>query len=47
MRERAASFGSVADDYDRLRPGYPVALFDDLTADDGPFGVVVAAQSFH
>jgi len=85
MKKRAESFGSVADDYDRLRPGYPTALFDDLltaagapssgiirvmeerlrdegladrvtvreqrfddlTTADGPFGVVVAAQSFH
>ena len=36
MKERAVSFGSVADDYDRLRPGYPAALFDDLLAAAGP-----------
>lgn len=35
MRRRAESFGSVADDYDRLRPGYPVTLFDDLLAAAG------------
>lgn len=35
MTKRAESFGSVADDYDRLRPGYPAALFDDLLAAAG------------
>lgn len=32
QRERAQSFGQVADDYDRFRPGYPAALVDDLLA---------------
>lgn len=32
QRERAESFGAVAEDYDRYRPSYPDALFDDLTA---------------
>ena len=27
---RARSFGPVADSYDRIRPGYPAELFDDL-----------------
>ena len=31
-RGRAGSFGSVAEQYDRYRPGYPVALIDDLAA---------------
>jgi SAM-dependent methyltransferase len=31
-RERAESFGSGAEAYDRFRPGYPAALFDDLLA---------------
>lgn len=36
---RARSFGAVADDYERFRPGYPDALFDDLvTAAGGPIG---------
>jgi SAM-dependent methyltransferase len=30
--ERARSFGSVAELYERRRPGYPAALFDDLLA---------------
>lgn len=34
-RERALSFGEVADAYDRSRPSYPAALLDDLVA-DGP-----------
>ncbi len=29
-RARAESFGSVATDYERYRPGYPDALYDDL-----------------
>jgi SAM-dependent methyltransferase len=29
-RARAASFGQVADLYDRYRPAYPAALFDDV-----------------
>lgn len=29
-RERAESFGAVAEQYDRYRPGYPAALIDDL-----------------
>lgn len=32
QRDRAESFGAVADDYDRYRPGYPAALIDDLLA---------------
>lgn len=31
-RARAESFGSVAADYDRYRPGYPDALLDELAA---------------
>ncbi|HET8583018.1 MAG TPA: class I SAM-dependent methyltransferase [Jatrophihabitans sp.] len=31
-RDRAESFGAVAADYDRYRPGYPEALIDDLVA---------------
>src|SRR5690348_17343316 len=31
-RDRASSFGSVAEQYDRLRPSYPGALIDDLVA---------------
>ncbi len=31
-RARATSFGSVATQYDRYRPAYPDALFDDLAA---------------
>lgn len=29
-RSRAESFGAIAEDYDRYRPGYPEALIDDL-----------------
>ncbi|MFE2336736.1 class I SAM-dependent methyltransferase [Streptomyces coelicoflavus] len=29
-RERAESFGGAAEDYDRYRPDYPPAVFDDL-----------------
>lgn len=36
MKKRAVSFGSVADDDDRLRPGYPASLFDDPLAAAGP-----------
>ena len=32
QRSRAESFGSVAENYDRFRPGYPSALIDDLAA---------------
>ncbi|HEY3737259.1 MAG TPA: class I SAM-dependent methyltransferase [Jatrophihabitans sp.] len=32
QRGRAESFGSVAAEYDRLRPSYPSALIDDLAA---------------
>jgi SAM-dependent methyltransferase len=32
QRDRADSFGAIADDYDRYRPGYPTALLDDLVA---------------
>jgi SAM-dependent methyltransferase len=31
-RDRAESFGSVAELYDRLRPGYPAVFIDDLVA---------------
>jgi SAM-dependent methyltransferase len=31
-RDRAASFGSTPELYDRLRPSYPAALIDDLVA---------------
>ena len=31
-RDRAESFGSVAEQYDRLHPGYPSALIDDLVS---------------
>ena len=31
-RDRADSFGAVADDYDRYRPSYPLRLVDDLVA---------------
>ena len=31
-RDRAASFGSLAEQYDRFRPSYPRALIDDLVA---------------
>jgi SAM-dependent methyltransferase len=39
-RERAESFGAVADVYDRVRPGYPAQLVDDLvpTARASPVG---------
>jgi hypothetical protein len=30
QRERRATFDQAADLYDRARPGYPRALFDDL-----------------
>ena len=30
QRQRAESFGSVAEQYDRFRPSYPVELIDDL-----------------
>jgi SAM-dependent methyltransferase len=33
-RERAGSFGSIAQQYDRYRPTYPEPLFDDLAALD-------------
>ncbi|HVU92183.1 MAG TPA: class I SAM-dependent methyltransferase [Jatrophihabitans sp.] len=32
QRHRAESFGRVAGDYDRYRPGYPATLVDDLLA---------------
>lgn len=32
QRQRAESFGSVASEYDAVRPTYPDALFDDLAA---------------
>jgi SAM-dependent methyltransferase len=31
-RDRAESFGAVAEDYDRYRPGYPAGLISDLVA---------------
>jgi SAM-dependent methyltransferase len=31
-RDRAESFGSVAEQYDRLRPSYPAGFMDDLAA---------------
>ena len=31
-RDRAESFGSVAEEYDRLRPSYPAVFMDDLAA---------------
>jgi SAM-dependent methyltransferase len=34
QRDRAHSFGSVAESYDRYRPGYPSALIDDLVVGD-------------
>jgi SAM-dependent methyltransferase len=54
-RSRAESFGAVADLYDRVRPGYPPALFDQLLAPDtadvldvgcgtGIVGVLLAAR---
>jgi SAM-dependent methyltransferase len=30
QRVRARVFGEVAEEYDRIRPGYPAALFDDV-----------------
>jgi trans-aconitate methyltransferase len=35
-RERRQVFGEVADDYDRVRPGYPAQLVDDVLAAAGP-----------
>jgi hypothetical protein len=35
-RERQGVFGEVADDYDRIRPGYPGQLVDDVPAAAGP-----------
>jgi SAM-dependent methyltransferase len=34
-REQRAVFGEVADDYDRIRPGYPAQLVDDVLAAAG------------
>jgi ubiquinone/menaquinone biosynthesis C-methylase UbiE len=31
-RDRAQSFGSIAQDYDRFRPAYPTAFIEDLVA---------------
>ena len=36
LAARALSFGAIADAYDRIRPGYPPELFDDLLAFAGP-----------
>lgn len=33
--EQRFTFNAVADDYDRYRPGYPDALFEDLAAETG------------
>jgi SAM-dependent methyltransferase len=35
-REQRGVFGEVADDYDRIRPGYPDQLVDDVLAAAGP-----------
>ena len=39
-RDRAESFGSVAEQYDRYRPAFPDALLDDLAAMTGPTPVL-------
>jgi SAM-dependent methyltransferase len=36
MRGRGTVFGEVADEYDRIRPGYPDRLAEDLVAAAGP-----------
>lgn len=41
-REQRAVFGEVADDYDRVRPGYPEQLVDDVLAAAGPGPVLEA-----
>src|SRR4051794_21607664 len=57
QRRRAASFGSVAQAYDRFRSGYPEALIDHLLADHpsstldvgcgtGKVAAAVAARGF-
>ena len=38
QRIRARVFGEVADEYERVRPGYPPALVDDVLAYAGPAG---------
>jgi SAM-dependent methyltransferase len=40
-RDRAESFGSAAEQYDRYRPGYPSALIDDLLAANPSHGLDV------
>lgn len=35
-REQRLVFGEVAEDYDRVRPGYPEAVFDTILADVDP-----------
>lgn len=35
-REQRTVFGEIADEYDRLRPGYPAAMVDDVLAAAGP-----------
>ncbi|MCO8270081.1 hypothetical protein M1L60_05680 [Actinoplanes sp. TRM 88003] len=47
MRERGTVFGEVADEYDRIRPGYPAALAEHLLAAAGPGPVLdpVAAEA--
>jgi hypothetical protein len=35
-REQRGVFGEVADDYDRIRPGYPGSLVDEVLAAAGP-----------
>jgi SAM-dependent methyltransferase len=39
-RDRAESFGSVAEQYERLRPAFPDALLDDLAALGGANGTL-------
>ena len=57
-RDRAESFGAVAELYDRARPSYPPALIDDLVADvparvidvgcgTGIAGALLAARGCH
>ncbi|MCY1143331.1 class I SAM-dependent methyltransferase [Actinoplanes sp. Pm04-4] len=45
MTDPSRVFGQVADDYDRVRPAYPAALFDDVLAYSrpGPRAVEVGA----
>jgi SAM-dependent methyltransferase len=41
--QRASSFGAVAAAYERVRPGYPDAMFDDLLEYAGPVSRVLEA----